>query len=306
MEADEINGGVLPVTNDRAKSRGPGLFEGAERSADGGMTKEEIFRQALDLFDRFENEIWKKEEIRESFHNRYHTEAFMAAGRMYLEKVSSGLDPLDFFADLDRYNEGKSADERYTFEEFLEAFEWSGLGHDMGNILKKITVSEGHLFSDFHDKYLAEGAEERSKEIAEVLMGASDMETAKKDKLIPLVRHLIDQTKFVPSDSSIPFQKFAQAVDKYGGNLFSENPDRQEGLLAEILGENPGKVIRRPDDFINFTRNSLLTMAEEDRKKLLEMWGKDLPDEISGLPSTPMPVTVLLEKIKSGEIPVVK
>lgn len=225
---------------------------------------ENFFEKAASWHDEFD----RIRKIETSFHNREHLKAVrLAAERLIDEKEIR--DPLNLKSDLKRWNELHPGQE-LTEDEFKEAvIIFVGL-HDTGNIIEKL---DPNLVPLYNDKYKASDAEERSKEIARKVLEDS--------KYLPLVEHLIDQTKYKleykDEDRNVPFAIFVAVVDQIGNDLLSDNPDRLAGLINEIKNEDPDRLID-PYDFYNFTRVRFPALAPDEakRQEILGIWGKEI------------------------------
>ena len=152
--------------------------------------------------------------------------------------------------------------------------------HDLGNILETVQEEERNLKPSFHcnSLYKAANAEERSKQIASVLIshkfnqavGAEErsqvgvsVSISEVDitKITELVTHLIEQTIFQPTPSieskQTPWWLLIQIIDQIGGNvvLLSTNPNYYvsavAGLIIEILTVRAADKINLTN-FLNF------------------------------------------------------
>jgi hypothetical protein len=112
-----------------------------------------------------------------------------------------------------------------TLAEFALAMIMALATHDLGNILQAIQEQEGENPEPiFHKDYYAEGAEERSKTIASVLITKFNqvVDEAKIQQIIGLVQHLIEQTKFQPNPNLTEkgtWWLLVQIIDQIGGNV---------------------------------------------------------------------------------------
>lgn len=91
-------------------------------------------------------------------------------------------------------------------------------------------------------------------------------------------------------------------LTKIGNDFFSANEERVPGLLEEIYADNSDAVIN-PHFFFNFVRERFpqLVPDENTRKRILEIWGKELPEERAGLSREPIRVEEWLQNQKTGQ-----
>lgn len=152
--------------------------------------------------------------------------------------------------------------------------------HDLGNIVSGFDKNGNIIFLD---KYQANGAEERSKQIAEHLISKLSLNDDQKRKFLPLIAYLIDQTKFLFDEGgeNKPFARFVRVVDQIGGNLFNSQDNRVIGLIFENVFEQGTYTIKDPNYFFNFVINRFPQLVGEESKikDILSIWGKELPQK---------------------------
>jgi len=233
-----------------------------------------------------------------SFHNEIHILAVICA---FLEILPT-LRHDDIFAienTLNTWNQNRKSE--ITLAEFTIAMVIALATHDLGNILEIVQEEERNLKPSFHcnSLYKAANAEERSKQIASVLIShkfnqAVGVEERSQvgvsvsisevdiTKITELVTHLIEQTIFQPTPSieskQTPWWLLIQIIDQIGGNvvLLSTKPNYYvsavAGLIIEIFQAGRDTPINL-NDFLNFivSRLEILVPDEEEAKKILAL-----------------------------------
>jgi len=242
-----------------------------------------------------------------SYHNEIHILAVICA---FLEILPT-LGHDDIFAienTLNTWNQNRKS--KITLAEFTIAMIIALAAHDLGNILETVQEEERNLKPSFHCNsfYKAADAEERSKQIASVLIshkfnqavGAEErsqvgvsvsISEADITKIIELVQHLIEQTKFQPTPSTeskqTPWWLLIQIIDQIGGNVVLLSTELLEkpactkpnyyvstvaGLIIEMFQAGRDTPINL-DDFLNFivSRLKILVPDEEEAKKILAL-----------------------------------
>jgi len=223
-------------------------------------------------------------------------------GEKLIKAALNGNDPLGIMADLTKWNE-QHPDGQIKQEELLTVIKLAFACHDLGNIAEKALIgpnNETRLV--FLSQYKADGAEDRSQEITEIVIKASPMPEEQKARFLPLIQHLINETKFMP-EKEAPFGIFSRVVDQIGNDLFNTNEERIVGLLEEMGAENPYAEFL-PYFFFNFARERFgqLVPNDNERASILGIWGKELPEEKIGLSQEPIKVTEWLECRKNDKI----
>ena len=222
-----------------------------------------------------------------SFHNEIHILAVICA---FLEILPT-LRHDDIFAienTLNTWNHeseiSESSTSPITLAEFTIAMIIALAIHDLGNILQAIQEQEGkNPKAIFHEVYNAEGAEERSKAIASVLITEfyQAVDEAKIQQIKRLVQHLIEQTKFQPNPNLTEkgaWWLLVQIIDQIGGNmvLLSTNPNYYvsalAGLIIEILTVRAADKINLTN-FLNFIapRLEILVPNKEKANEILAL-----------------------------------
>lgn len=239
------------------------------------LTSEEILELPFVWHDQFDREVWKG---KPSFHNRDHIEAVEKANEVYLKRPKKELDSLKLEESLVLWNE-QNPEAHISESELPEALEWAIKTHDLGNIMSGVKAVAGTLTPKFLDNYTAKNAEQRSQDIAQVLIESSDIADEKKERFTPFVRHLIKETIYEMKGSNIPFALYMRMVDQIGNDFYSANKKRVEGLLEEIKVELPEAEIVLYDCY-NFSGKRLpeLLPGENDQLALKKIW-KPLPSE---------------------------
>lgn len=226
-----------------------------------------------------------------SYHNEIHILAVICA---FLEILPT-LRHDDIFAienTLNTWNQNSetsgSSTSPITLGEFALAMIMALATHDLGNILETVQEEGENPKAIFHKVYHAEGAEERSKAIASVLITKfyQAVDEAKIQQIIGLVQHLIEQTIFQPTPSieskQTPWWLLIQIIDQIGGNvvLLSTNPNYYvstvAGLIIEILKVRTTDRINLTNflNFVAFRLNVLITeviITQEFAEKVLAL-----------------------------------
>jgi len=226
-----------------------------------------------------------------SYHNEIHILAVICA---FLEILPT-LRHDDIFAienTLNTWNQNSetsgSSTSPITLGEFALAMVMALATHDLGNILETVQEEGENPKAIFHKVYHAEGAEERSKAIASVLITKfyQAVDEAKIQQIIGLVQHLIEQTIFQPIPSieskQTPWWLLIQIIDQIGGNvvLLSTNPNYYvstvAGLIIEILKVRTTDGINLTNflNFVAFRLNVFITqviITQEFAEKVLAL-----------------------------------
>lgn len=182
-----------------------------------------LTRKWHDEFDKKWGEI--------SFHNAEHIRATREAAERYLNKMTSENDPIGVLAGLEKWNSKQSSEHKVSLEKFTEAVVWAVECHDLGNIMTGVRIDGNSTMPIYHadNKYKAKGAEARSMAIAENMIQASDMNEEKRNKISPLVQHLIKGTIFV-ADAEDELHSYMEIMDQIGNDMFSNNEERVGGI----------------------------------------------------------------------------
>jgi len=242
-----------------------------------------------------------------SFHNEIHILAVIYAFLKVFFGLLKSEDIFQIRNTLNKWNQKSetsgSSTSPISLGKFALAMIIALAIHDLGNILETVQEEEGGGGENpkeiFHKVYHAKDAEERSKQIASVLIshkfnqavGAEErsqvgvsvsISEADITKIIELVQYLIEQTKFQPTPSTeskqTPWWLLIQIIDQIGGNvvLLSTNPNYYvsavAGLIIEILKVNAANGINLTN-FLNFivSRLKILVPDEEEAKKVLAL-----------------------------------
>jgi hypothetical protein len=228
-----------------------------------------LFRLSRNLHNGFDKAHGRNPE--DAFHNTHHVvavsnaadalwkAAFPAETKLVSnrrgidyqhEQIDNNRDPLDLSRQLREWNENHGT--QITPEQFFHAIKIAIALHDIGNIADSLQENNnGYISIVFHPDgaYKAQGAEKRSKDIAEKLL--TSLKVA--PEIIELVKHLILETTYNYSDPQSPaiFGVFMRVVDQIGNAYFNENPYHVIGLLNEMVAEN-SEAVFDPDYFFNF------------------------------------------------------
>lgn len=241
--------------------------------------------------DQFDREIWQG---KDSFHNREHLRATEITAQKLIDAAIEGNDPLKIRAELGRWNEDHP-DVRIDLTEFKKVARVFINRHDDGNVIKEVKIVDGKPQVAFLDKYEAAGAEERSKEITKAMLPYSDLTESEQQRFEPLIMELIEQTKFVEDKNRINyFATFARVCDQIGNDLFSNNESRVQGLINEMVSENPEAEFRpSPYFFYNFARERFPQLVPDSsvREAVYKIWGRTEREEKAGYPKVPAKMT---------------
>ncbi len=245
---------------------------------------ENIIRGCLNLHKNFDKE-WKNQG-RISYHNENHVRATLVAAEKLVKaafNIENPQDPLGLKNDLNKWNE-LNPEGKVTEEEFLDVVRLAFSFHDLGNIAK--LNEKGEI--EYLDIYRAQGAEERSVQIAEKIINESSLTDDQKKRFLPLVSHLIRQTTYQPSenDKGRPFASSARVIDQVGGNLFNGQEARVLGLIEENVHESEGGDFSfTPNKFFNFVRIRFPQLVDDEnlRIQITQIFGVSLPEEIPNL-----------------------
>ena len=217
-----------------------------------------------------------------SYHNEIHILTVIYAFlKVFFALLLKNKDIFQIRNTLNTWNHeseiSESSTSPITLAEFTIAMIIALAIHDLGNILQAIQEQEGkNPKAIFHEVYNAEGAEERSKAIASVLITEfyQAVDEAKIQQIKRLVQHLIEQTKFQPNPNLTEkgaWWLLVQIIDQIGGNvvLLSTNPNYYvsavAGLIIEIFQAGRDKPINL-DDFLNFIAPRLKILVPDEEK----------------------------------------
>lgn len=207
-----------------------------------------IYVDAQEWSREFEEQVWNRGgERRPSFHNAGHLMDVGQAMGEYFETIEEA-DPLNVRREFMLWNQRHP--EAYIYQgEQLEVFLLAAAIHDLGNFIGSLKAGS----PVFLDTYRAKNAENRSERLAEEIIANSGLEQSKKSRFLPLIKHLIDQSKYSQIPTAELFNRSMQVFDQIGSHAMHRDGavERVEGLLWEMLGENPNTIIN-PATFFNF------------------------------------------------------
>lgn len=251
---------------------------------------QEIFNESCRLHERFDAEVWKKDDPnRESFHNKDHLIAVREAAFTLMNGIEKD-DPLDIKGDLKKWNDEHGTS--ITLLEFKEIVEEFVAIHDSGNIAGAVRIAKGKIEADFLPGYTAKDAEDRSRHHADVILPAMVKDETKLKSHLPLVKHLIWQTRYMvdQADQHQPFATFARVVDQIGNDLhrYGEDENKKvkklaavEGLKNEWVWENSDRI-ESPHFMINFIDTRFPQLVPDDptnrRQRILQLWKRQMPE----------------------------
>jgi len=258
-----------------------GLWNESEENVK--ATAQKILEFSLSTHLQFDSD-WAKP----SFHNEIHILAVIYAFLKVFFALLKSEDIFQIRNTLNTWNQKSetsgSSTSPITLGKFALAMIIALAIHDLGNILQAIQEQEGkNPKAIFHEVYHAEGAEERSKAIASVLITKfyQVVDEAKIQQIIGLVQHLIEQTKFQPNPNLTEkgaWWLLVQIIDQIGGNvvLLSTNPNYYvsavAGLIIEILTVRAANEINLTN-FLNFIapRLEILVPNKEKANEILAL-----------------------------------
>lgn len=246
-----------------------------------GPKIKEFVNKCLEYHEKFDIEWRKKGRV--SYHNENHVNATLDAAQKLVDAaLKDNNDPLGILNDLQIWNDNHR-DAVVGQDDFIYVVRMAFAAHDLGNIAY---VENGKII--YLDKYQADGAEDRSKQIAERLISQSKLTDDQKRRFLPLITHLIDQTKYFFDEGGKDklFARFVRVVDQIGGNLFSKDyPNDQQDLSLGVLYETiyeKGESTFTPNVLFNFVVNRFPELVEDEnlRNNILRIFGKSLPNKI--------------------------
>lgn len=237
-----------------------------------------------------ENFIKKTAHPDGAFHGYRHFINVAKAGRKYLEKVNGstrGIDPLNFWDDLQTYCQERGLDQNFFSPQDLEiAIDLFGMSHDLGNMFRSMKDKDSPIFNVDKDNrviFSKDGAENRSitmlDTFANQYLSDTDISPEKKTQIIYLIKTWITQTNIKQTDQSKTFNKFAQGIDQLGQALVDDDPSTytqtQFNLLNEELYDPKGlrflSDTLTPEKFLfclaNFVQSTLVSLTIDDTKK---------------------------------------
>ncbi len=243
---------------------------------------QEIVRHCLLLHEQVDTILLQQSNDHlPAFHNQDHVQATIDAATLLVEAAHNSNDPLHLLDDLKTWNT-LHPEAAIDEPDLLKVVQLAFACHDLGNILsEKNTTEELHQITPKHKPnylphYTATGAEDRSRVLATKL--------GIKKQFIPLIQHLIDQTKpeSAQIDKKLPFSQFARVVDQLGNQIFNKNRAYPAGLIAEDLKEGkPRPETYNPIFMLNFNnRNHSNLISPEVHAKILEIWQVLPPQKI--------------------------
>ena len=269
---------------------------------------EKITLKALKQHDQFDKLIWKN---KPSYHNRHHIEAVIKTAAVLWKQALLGNDPLCILQNLEIWN--KQHKTNITPKEFGLIIRLVFACHDLGNISEIVTTANGMERIVYLHYYQSYEAEQRSIQIADFLIRRTGLPHDQKRKYIPLVTHLIEQTKF-GYDKNYPtplFAVFTRISDQIGNELHNKNDKKIHGLIQEKLRENPYYKMR-PYSIINFTRIRMQILIPDEtrqstswkRTAVLKIIDPHIPLDAEGLP---FEITSVNKQIlRKKAIPIIK
>lgn len=233
-----------------------------------------------------------------AFHCYRHFENVVNAGRKYLKAINGdnrGVDPLDFWKDLEIYCKNKKLGQNFFSTQDLEvAIDLFGVSHDLGNMfqsLKDGRVPVSNVDQAGRAIFSKDGAENRSVAMldtfAEKYLSSAGITSEKKSQIISLVKTWIIETDIKQADQDRIFNKFAQGTDQLGQALVDNDPSTytqvQKNLLNEELYDPKGMRFTSDDlsedqilfRFANFAQDTLIRLTDnvvEKQRQLLRIF----------------------------------
>lgn len=261
------------------------VAEKSEANIDNLPPSERALQISYELHKEFNKENWEE---KKSFHNEEHIRAVAEASDKLIKAAINGEDPLDIQGDIDKWNELHKDSPRIDIEQFRDIAKMAFAAHDWGNIMQDVEFDkEGNVLPIFLEKYTAENAELRSQMMFEKFV-ENNVDESLREIYKNVGKEIIWQTNFMNDADdpgyNKPFAQFARVCDQIGNDVFSENDDRLEGLLTEMLNEDPSKEINL-DFFVNFAAKRIKGILPESEfqedqiKAIYDAWEKDRPVE---------------------------
>lgn len=233
----------------------------------------ELQNRSLNLHLEFDEKI----SGRLSFHNFEHIFAAVKGAMILYDEAINGNDIFNLMKDLNDWNKNKKEEEQISFEEFADVLRLAFSFHDLGNIAE---VINGKVVLRENGLYEADGAEERSIEIAKILLANHQQ----LQKYIDLICHIINETKFNFNEDggeSRPFAVFVRVVDQIMTNyLRRDYSEFIEGLQQEAIDERKKPLEENTIKDFPKTRLSQLLVgfnSEEIKQKLAKIMNPYIP-----------------------------
>lgn len=227
------------------------------------VAKELLVNSALTAHRQFDRDVWM---IAPSYHNEDHIQACLRAVTEVFTAAKAHQDiPFPLTEKLQKWNSTNL--NAHIFPEDAElAFRLTFACHDLGNITRNPNVTftdQGEPEFEYADKYEAEGnaaTEIRSADIAEKLIdhffSTKSIDTERINSVKSLVRHLIMQTVFDPTQTKFdePFWQIVQYIDQIASYSYVHATLNQ--TVAGLLNEMKVRGAKAPNlyDFLNFPR----------------------------------------------------
>lgn len=280
---------------------------------------ENMLKDAYTLHSDFDSRKWVG---RESYHNSEHIRASAESADILFKSAEYGPDPLKLNEDLQKWNTSNPDNQIKDINELQKVFRIAFAAHDLGNIINGMGVEDGVLTANFHDKYTAASAEDRSMQFVELIINnEKDIDGADKARFILLAKHIINETRYDPPIENranrpvedvnreieehylnVPFARAARVIDQIGNDLFSQNPNRVIGLLEEMRLEKGENTQIDPYRFFNFVsiRFPQLVPDENARKALFKVWNREMPKEDNRYTTEAVSIGTFLDKAKAA------
>lgn len=222
----------------------------------------EILAIALEAHARFDRDVWQaSDEARvpvdggfaaPSYHNEHHIGSVTGCTAAVFRAAEAGRDPFRLREHLGLWNGRQPA---VSWDEAAWAFHLAFACHDLGNIASSSRLVPGphgrptvelRAAYDSSVLYPVPQVEIRSAELAGALLGALLPDRPLRERIEPLVRHLVLMTvfHFEKTESDELFWLPMQTVDMIGSYFFSPLPRCRAlaGLFAEMRVQKPGSV----------------------------------------------------------------
>lgn len=239
------------------------------------ISLEQICSRCLELHAQFDREKWKD---KTSFHNDKHISATVEASDKLIAAAAQGNDPLGLNRDIQRWNENNPGAQINDINELKQMAALAFSLHDLGNIASDISIENGIITADYLDKYTAEGAEDRTIVMAKKIIIAGNLSGDEQQRYTEVVTHFVNQTRFTlhkkPDSREFaeePFIRFVKLCDQVGNDIFSTNPDREQGLIEE------GVILKKDPAFAQNRFNDLV--YEDEKAGIFRAWGKNFSSE---------------------------
>lgn len=239
------------------------------------FSENKAIREIQEKAFRYHQEIDQRRGGFPSFHNYYHVVSSVEGAIIFWQEADRDPenDPLGLRESLKKWNKNNQGD--ISFKELADILRLGFSLHDLGNIAE---IEEREIILRRSGKYMAKNAEERSKQIAEFLIKKSNLIRREKQRYLPLVINLIEETKYDFSQfrgKEFPFALAVRVIDQIISGYLRRDNNFIQGLAIEVEEETGEKLeLEKEDpDGSKFRESRLLKLLpdEERRRQVLKI-----------------------------------